>query len=109
MKFQTEYGEVEITVNAIRKLVYLSVLETYGPISIGSDNWFSRWFSSEEGKIKVEEDEYGHLKIDIFVEVEFGTKVTEVGKNIEENVVHKLRAFANCENPEVNVHIIGVR
>jgi len=69
----------------------------------------SRWFSSEEGKIKVEEDEYGHLKIDIFVEVEFGTKVTEVGKNIEENVIHKLHAFANCENPEVNVHIIGVR
>ncbi|AMW31931.1 Uncharacterized conserved protein YloU, alkaline shock protein (Asp23) family [Fervidobacterium changbaicum] len=109
MKFPTEYGEVEITVNAIRKLVYLAVLETYGPISIGSDNWFSRWFSSEEGKIKVEEDEYGHLKIDIFVEVEFGTKVTEVAKNIEENVVHKLSAFANCENPEVNVHVIGVR
>ncbi|WP_448375198.1 Asp23/Gls24 family envelope stress response protein [Fervidobacterium sp.] len=109
MKFQTEYGEVDITVNAIRKLVYLAVLETYGPISIGSDNWFSKWFSSEEGKIKVEEDEYGHLKIDIFVEVEFGTKVTEVGKNIEENVAHKLKAFANCENPEINVHITGVR
>ncbi len=109
MKFQTEYGEVDITVNAIRKLVYLAVLETYGPISIGSDNWFTKWFSSEEGKIKVEEDEYGHLKIDIFVEVEFGTKVTEVGKNIEENVMHKLIAFANCENAEVNVNITGVR
>jgi uncharacterized alkaline shock family protein YloU len=109
MKFQTEYGEVDITVNAIRKLVYLAVLETYGPISIGSDNWFTKWFSSEEGKIKVEEDEYGHLKIDIFVEVEFGTKVTEVGKNIEENVMHKLSAFANCENAEVNVNITGVR
>ncbi|MEJ5257880.1 MAG: Asp23/Gls24 family envelope stress response protein [Fervidobacterium sp.] len=109
MKFQTQYGEIEITVNAIRKLVYLAVLETYGPISIGSDNWFNRWFSSDEGKIRVEEDEYGHLKIDIFVEVEYGTKVTEVGKNIEENVVHKLKAFANCENAEVDVHIIGVR
>jgi len=44
MKFQTEYGEVEITVNAIRRLVYLAVLETYGPISIGSDNWFQDGF-----------------------------------------------------------------
>lgn len=109
MKFQTEYGEVEITVNAIRKLVYLAVMETYGPISIGSDNWFSKWFASEEGKIKVEEDEYGRINIDIFVEVEYGTKVTEVGKNIEENVKHKLSYFANCENVEVNVHVIGVR
>lgn len=109
MKFQTEYGEVEITVNAIRRLVYLAVMETYGPISIGSDNWFSKWFSSEEGKIKVEEDEYGRINIDIFVEVEYGTKVTEVGRNIEENVKHKLSYLANCENVEVNVHIIGVR
>ncbi|MEN3043031.1 MAG: Asp23/Gls24 family envelope stress response protein [Fervidobacterium sp.] len=109
MKFQTEYGEVEITVNAIRKLVYLAVMETYGPISIGTDNWFSKWFSSEEGKIKVEEDEYGRISVDIFVEVEYGTKVTEVGRNIEENVKHKLSHFANCDNVEVNVHIIGVR
>lgn len=109
MRFQTEYGDVEIAVNAIRKIVYLAVLETYGPISIGSDNWFSKWFSSEEGKIKVEEDEYGRITIDIFVEVEYGTKVTEVGKNIEENVRHKLSYLANCENVEVNVHITGVR
>ncbi|HOJ94304.1 MAG TPA: Asp23/Gls24 family envelope stress response protein [Fervidobacterium nodosum] len=109
MKFQTEYGEVEITVNALRKLTYLAVMETYGPISIGSDNWFSKWFSSEEGKIKVEEDEYGHINIDIFVEVEYGTKVTEVGRNIEKNVRHKLQYLANCENVDVNVHIIGVK
>ena len=109
MKIQNEYGEIEITVNAIRKLVYLGVIETYGPISIGTDNWFSGWFSSEEGKIKVEEDDFGHITIDIFVEVEYGTKVTEVAKNIEENVQHKLKSYANCENADINVHIIGVR
>jgi len=109
VKFQTEYGEIEITVNAIRKLVYLAVLETYGPISIGTDSWFTRWFSSEEGKIKVEEDDYGHITVDIFVEVEYGTKVTEVARNIEENVLHKLRTYANIENVDVNVHIIGVK
>ncbi len=109
MKFQNEFGEIEVSVNAIRKLVYLSVVETYGPISIGSDNWFARWFSSNEGKIKVEEDEYGHLNIDVFVEVEYGTKVTEVARNIIENIQHKLKAFLDFENADINVNIINVK
>ncbi len=109
MKFQNEFGEIEVSVNAIRKLVYLAVMETYGPISIGSDNWFSRWFLSNEGKIKVEEDEYGHLTIDVFVEVEYGTKVTEVARNIIENIQHKLKAFLDCENADINVNVINVK
>ncbi|MCD6104367.1 MAG: Asp23/Gls24 family envelope stress response protein [Thermosipho sp. (in: Bacteria)] len=109
MKIQTEFGELDITLNAIRKLVYLAILETYGPVSISTENWLSKIVSSEESRVKIQEDEFGHVKVDTYVEIEYGTKISEVGRNIIENVKHKLREFAGCENVEVNVHVIDVK
>ncbi|QTA37124.1 Asp23/Gls24 family envelope stress response protein [Thermosipho ferrireducens] len=109
MKMQTEFGELDITLNAIRKLVYFAILETYGPVNISSDSWFSKLVSSEEGRVKIQEDEFGHIKVDAFVELEYGTKISEVGRNIIENVKHKLKTLAGCDNVEVNVHVIDVK
>ncbi|ANQ53364.1 MULTISPECIES: Asp23/Gls24 family envelope stress response protein [Thermosipho] len=109
MKMQTEFGELDITLNAIRKLVYFAILETYGPVSISSDSWFSKILSSEESRVKIQEDEFGHVKVDAYVELEYGTKISEVGRNIIENVKHKLQNLAGCESVEVNVHVIDVK
>jgi len=56
MKIQTEFGELDITLNAIRKLVYLAILETYGPVSISTENWLSKIVGSEESRVKIQEE-----------------------------------------------------
>jgi uncharacterized alkaline shock family protein YloU len=109
MKLQTEYGELDITIQALRRLVYLAVMETYGPVNISGESWITKWFGKEEERIRTEEDDFGHIKVDIYLELEYGLKITEVARNIVENVTHKLKTLGGCENAEVNVHVIGIR
>ncbi len=109
MKIVNEYGEIEISVQAIRRMVYFAVLESYGPVNIESENIFGRFFSKEEERIKVEESEDGSVSVDVYLELEYGVKITEVAKNIIDNVIHTLKEMGGVEEVRVNVHVIGLR
>ena len=109
MKILNEYGEIEISVQAIRRLVYFAVLESYGPVNIESDTFLGKFFSKEEEKIKVEEMEDGSVNVDVYLELEYGVKIPEVCKNIIDNVRHTLKEIGGVEEVNVNVHVIGLR
>lgn len=105
-----EYGNLEISLKALKKLAYIATLQSYGPVNISSDSFFGKLFGEkEEERIKVEELDSGKIVVDIYIEVEYGVKVSEVAKNIIESVSHVMRNVGGCEDVEVNVHVTGVR
>ena len=109
MKRMLEYGELELTMHAIRKLVYFAVMESYGPVNIESESFFGKFFGKEEERIKVEEKEDGKVVVDLYLDIEYGVKVTEVGRNIIDNVTHKLRELGGINEVKVGVHVTGVK
>ncbi len=109
MRIETEYGDIEITANAIRKMVYMSAIESAGPVNISAKNWLEKIFSSDESKIKVEEDEIGNIKVDLFLEVEYGVKLPEVANALIEKVQSELKTYLNCESVDVNVHFTSLK
>ncbi|MGJ8455360.1 Asp23/Gls24 family envelope stress response protein [Pseudothermotoga sp. U03pept] len=110
MVVKLDYGEVQVSLKALKKLAYIATSQSYGPVNISSDSFFGKLFGEkEEERIKVEELDTGKVVVDLYIEVEYGVKVTEVAKNIIENVVHVLKNIGNCEDVEVNVHVTGIR
>ena len=110
MRLMLKNGELEVTMNALKKLVYLAVLESYGPVGLEPEGVLNRFFGKTEGKgIRVEERDDATVVVDLFIDLEFGMRIPEVARNIMENVTHKLKTLAGCEKVEVNVHITGVK
>ncbi len=104
-----DIGELEILPHAVKKLAYFAVMESYGPVNIESDSFLTRFFGREEEKIKVEEIDENTVQVDLFLDIEFGVKITEVARNIIDNVSHKLRELGGIENVIVNVYVTGVK
>ncbi len=109
MKKFTEYGEITITGHAIKKLVYFAVMESYGPVNIESDSFFGRLFGREEEKVKVEEKDNEEVIVDLFLDLEYGVKISEVARNIIDNVKHKLKELGGIDKVTVNVHITNLK
>jgi len=109
MKKTLDIGEMEILPHAIKKLVYFAVLESYGPVNIESDSFLAKFFGKEEEKIKVEELDEDVVQVDLFLDIEFGVKITEVARNIIDNVSHKLKELGGVDNVVVNVYVTSVK
>ncbi len=109
MKRMLDFGELELTMHAIRKLVYFAVMESYGPVNIEAESFFGKFFGKEEERIKVEEKENGQVTVDLYLDIEYGVKLTEVARNIIDNVLHKLKELGGIEDVKVGVHITGVK
>ncbi|AAD36834.1 MULTISPECIES: Asp23/Gls24 family envelope stress response protein [Thermotoga] len=109
MRIMLENGELEITLNALKKIVYFATLESYGTVGLGdSRSFFERIFGGDRG-IKIEELEDSSLNVDVYIEVEYGVNIREVAKNIADNVAHKLKTLAGCEKLNITVHVVGIR
>ncbi|MCD6450257.1 MAG: Asp23/Gls24 family envelope stress response protein [Thermotogaceae bacterium] len=109
MKKTLDTGELEILPHAIKKLAYFAVMESYGPVNIESDSFLTKFFGKEEEKIKVEELDENTVQVDLFLDLEFGVKITEVARNIIDNVSHKIRELGGIEGVIVNVYVTGVK
>ncbi|MDN5337863.1 MAG: hypothetical protein PWQ20_933 [Thermotogaceae bacterium] len=108
MVLKTETGEIEISMNAIRSVVYKVMISTFGLVDVSVQNLITRFFGREEEKgIKIVEKEDG-LQIDLFVILEYGVVLPKVAQNLQENVFHEMKNTIGIEPQTVNVHILGL-
>ncbi|EUJ41846.1 Asp23/Gls24 family envelope stress response protein [Brochothrix campestris] len=47
--------------------------------------------------------------VDVYVVVTYGVKISEVARNIQENIKYNLGKQLNIEANEINVYVQGVR
>jgi uncharacterized alkaline shock family protein YloU len=109
----TEFGKIEISLQAISSIIKKVVSESYGPVNVGSGShsFFGKLFGGEDSRkgIRVIEEIDGSLEIDIDLVLEYGMRIPTVVENIQENVFHRLKELTEANNVRVNIHVIGLQ
>jgi uncharacterized alkaline shock family protein YloU len=109
---ETPRGTIEISPNAIATLAGHAVLQTYGVVGMASPNLASDIAASltrdPNRGIEVRQ-EGGHLVIDVYVIVEYGTRIASVANSLINGVRYTVEQSTGVPVGQINVHVQGLR
>ncbi|QTM99788.1 MULTISPECIES: Asp23/Gls24 family envelope stress response protein [Sediminibacillus] len=108
----SDLGKVEIAPEVIEVIAGIATTEIQGVYAMRG-NFASgvaeRFGKKSHGKgIKVELTDKGVL-IDVFVVLDYGSRIPEVAQKIQTNIRQALRNMTALEIDEINIHIVGVQ
>lgn len=110
---QFEMGRVEVSPRAIATLVARSVMQSYGVVGMAPRN-----LRDSVAQVLRPEDQYkgieihcgpDQITIDLYVIIEYGTRIAAVARNIMENVKYTVEQAAGLPVAAVNIHVQGLR
>jgi uncharacterized alkaline shock family protein YloU len=113
MTTETQLGKIEISPTAIASLASQAVLESYGVVGMASKNF-------KDGLVELLAPGASHrgvdvhlleeqIIIDLYVIIEYGTRISEVAQNIMSAVKFRAEKALGIPVAEVNVHVQGLR
>lgn len=109
----TFLGKIDISPDAIAAIASAAVLECYGVVGMarkslvgGLTEWL-RCHRSQRG-VEVTMSE-GRIIVDLYVIVEYGTRISEVAYGVMNRVKFSLEQTLGVPIAEVNVHVQGLR
>ncbi len=108
-------GDVVISDRALSDLVGWTVLECYGVVGMASPNLYSgvaRLLTRDKlhQGIRLERTEADdHLKLDLYLVVEYGLNVAEVAGNARAQVAYNVKKLAGRQVDEIHIHVQGVK
>ncbi|MCK8827830.1 Asp23/Gls24 family envelope stress response protein [Natroniella acetigena] len=112
-KLSNELGIVNISKDVISTIAVLAAMECYGLVGMskqGIQDGLSKLLGTEnlsQGvNIKIIDE---GVKIELFIIVEYGVKISEVANNIIERVKYTLKNKTGVNVLEVNINVQGVR
>ncbi len=112
-KLANKFGSILISDEVLATISGIATMECYGLVGMASRNsadgiveLLKREHLSKGVKVYTEED---RLIIDLYIVVEFGTKISEVAKNIIEKVKYSVETMTGMKVDKVNVNVQGVR
>jgi len=105
-------GNIYISNRAIATIAYQSVVESYGVVGLAPKN-----FAKSITEVLVKDPTRGvdvhfdgkAVHIDLFVIIEYGTRIKTVATTLAETVKYKLETLIGIPVAEVNVHVRGLR
>lgn len=108
-----EYGSIEVSTDVIATVVGGSATEIPGVVGMASRhqvrdglNEILRKENYAKG-IVVSQDE--GVVVDVYIIVSYGTKISEVSKNVQERVSYQLEASLGVQADAINIFVHGVR
>lgn len=112
-ELKTELGQISISDDVIAAIAGIAAHESYGLVGMASRTFTDGIAEllgmenvSKGVEVKVDGEE---VKINLFVIVEYGTKVTEVAKNVVEKVRYVVEAMTALKVADVRITVQGVR
>ncbi len=114
MTEETKLGKIEISPTAIAHLASQSVLQCYGVVGMAARtlrNGIAVLLHPREGyrrgvEVRLIDDQ---IVIDLYVIIEYGTRVSEVAHNITRSVKYNVEKTLGVPVARVNVHVQGLR
>lgn len=104
-----EKGRIIIAQEAIAQLAYRAVSECFGVVGMHAKN-LAQYLLGEGGnkgiEVKVRDD---GLYITVQIQVGYGTKISEVAKNVSEAVIYTVRQYTGLHIANVEIKIAGIR
>ncbi len=113
MTDRIRHGHIEISPRAIATVAGDAVLRCYGVVGVASKNLIGgladllqpeRWGRGVDVHVRA-----GSVVIDLYVIIQYGTRISEVAHGVMNNVKYSLEQVLGIPVSEVNVHVQGLR
>lgn len=114
VKIKTQAGTIEITNEVISTVVGSSTTDIYGIVGMASKNQIRDNLNGILGRenyskgVVIRQEDNG-VMIDVYTIVSYGTKISEVARNVQETVKYNLSTYLGITANSVNVFVQGVR
>lgn len=114
VKIKTQAGTIEISNDVIATVVGGAATDSYGIVGMASKNQIKdnlneilRKENYSRGVVVRQED--NGVAIDVYTVVSYGTKISEVSRNVQETVKYNLETMLGVTANSVNVFVQDVR
>ncbi len=113
MTEERKTGRIEISPQAIATMAGEAVLRCYGVVGMANKNLIDgiadllapdRWGRGVEVRVRD-----GKVSVDLYVIVQYGTRISEVAHGVMHGVQYALEQALGVPVAEVNVHVQGLR
>jgi uncharacterized alkaline shock family protein YloU len=113
MTEESKAGRIEISPQAIATLAGEAVLRCYGVVGMANKNLIDgiadllapdRWGRGVDVRVRE-----GQITVDLYVIVQYGTRISEVAHGVMHGVQYALEQALGVPVAEVNVHVQGLR
>ena len=106
-------GNIKISYHAIATIAFQAALESYGVVGLATENFargLARFFSkSPTSGVIVGYNENNQLDIDLYVVIEYGTRITTVAQSVADSVKFNVENMTGIPVNNINVHVRGLR
>ncbi|MGQ9848827.1 MAG: Asp23/Gls24 family envelope stress response protein [Aggregatilineaceae bacterium] len=112
MTNETPRGSIEISPTAIATLASHAALQTYGVVGMASPNLaldIAASLTRDPNRGIVVRLEDNHIIIDIYVIIEYGTRIASVANSLINGVRYAVEQATGLPVSQVNVHVQGLR
>lgn len=111
--YSTDQGKVSYSDDVIANIIGMSTMECYGVVGMAarsaSDGFWELIRVEHLNKgVKVSQKN-GQLDIEVFVVVEYGTKISVIANNIIQKVRYNVESFTGLNVNSITVNVEGVR
>lgn len=112
--FSKENGYIHYSDEVLAKIVGLSTMECYGVVGMVSKNasegfWELMRVENLSKGVKITLNEDDKLNIELFVMVEYGTKISVIANNIIQKVRYSVENFTGLKVSAITVNVQAVR
>lgn len=111
--FNTEYGKIYYSEDVIANIAGLSTMECYGVVGMASRNATEGLWELLKGEnlskgVRIAYNEE-KLFIELYIIVEYGTKISVIANNIIKKVKYSIENYTGLSVSGITVNVKGVR
>ncbi len=106
------YGSIHVSARAIASIAYQAAIKSYGVVGLASKNLVNGLTNKvvKDPTHGIEVDyEDGKINIDIYVIVQYGTRIKSVASSVANTVRFSVEKYLGIPINNVNVHVQGLR
>lgn len=112
--FSKENGNIHYSEEVLAKIVGLSTMECYGVVGMVSKNateglWELMRVENLSKGVKIALTDDDKLKIELFIMVEYGTKISVIANNIIQKVRYSVENYTGLKVSAITVNVQAVR
>ena len=112
--FSNENGNINYSEEVLAKVVGLSTMECYGVVGMVSKSpteglWELMRIENLSKGVKTELTDDDRLQIELFIMVEYGTKISVISNNIIQKVRYNVENYTGLKVSAITVNVQAVR
>lgn len=113
ISYTTDQGKISYSDDVIANIIGMATMECYGVVGMAARNttdelWQLIRVEHLDKGVRVQQKN-GALSIEVFVVVEYGTKISVIANNIIQKVRYNVELFTGLKVTGITVNIEGVR